>query len=86
MEKIKTKEIVGQIINGVDVNGFFEKKGADQESFRIEKEGIGLYKVIVFDSETDKNSIGKVYKLDLPGLEEYLTAMTTEPSSILNRL
>jgi hypothetical protein len=78
------KQEVNKIISEVDEKGLFEKKN-DPESFKIEKLSDN-YKVTVFDSETDKNSGGKVYYFQKTGLEEYLTAMTTEADSILNRL
>jgi hypothetical protein len=83
-EKTNQKEKVNYLINEVDEKGYFEKE-LSGESIRIEQYD-KQYKVIIFDSETNKNGGGKIYFLAKPGLEEFLTAMITEPVSILNRV
>lgn len=81
---MRERQIANGIIEGIDKEGFYEKKGAT-EYIRIEKTSEDEYTVNIVDSDVSQDN-HKNYIHTREGLEEYLTAQLNINDSLINRL
>lgn len=77
------REKANQIIDYVDLNGIYEKINGNLY-FHIEREN-DHYRVNISDSDITQDN-RKSYSHTREGLEEFLTALLSDDSSILHRL